>query len=63
MVALQIPIASRPLAIAFAAPGVQNAARVLFGHESRDGPIQTRRLLPVDGWFMDGSWMVHEVHV
>ena len=44
MVALQIPIASRPLAIAFASPGVQDAARVLFGHENHDGPIQTRRL-------------------
>lgn len=42
MVALQIPIASRPLAIAFASPGVQDAARVLFGHENHDGPIQTR---------------------
>ena len=42
LVALQIPIASRPLAIAFASPGVQYAARVLFGHESQDGPIHTR---------------------
>eukprot|EP00435_Cladocopium_sp_Y103_P022255 s361_g5.t1 len=42
MVALQIPIASRPLAIAFAAPGVQYAGRVLFGHESQDGPIHKR---------------------
>lgn len=43
LVALQLPVQSRPMTIAFAAPGVQYAARVLLGHTSRDGNIQLRK--------------------
>ena len=43
LVALQLPVQSRPMTIAFAAPGVQYSARVLLGHTSRDRNIQLRK--------------------
>lgn len=43
LVALQLPVQSRPMTIAFAAPGVQYSARVLLGHTSRDRNIQLRQ--------------------
>ena len=42
LVALQLPVQSRPMTIAFAAPGVQYSARVLLSHMSL-ADIELRR--------------------
>ena len=51
LVALQLPVQSRPMTIAFAAPGVQYSARVLLGHTSRDRNIQLRKRLDMEDEF------------